>query len=151
MSDSQIAKLKSKITWFALPFIIFFAAWLVLTITSVQTAVNTVQTESTERAKMEERVWVMLQENNKILNTKADEESNEQAHQLLMISLADISSKIDRCMINYENNTTYLINELNSYDTLFALKDQNIPYTENKEVNPLIEYLDIMSKHGSSN
>lgn len=102
---NQTEKLITKIFWFSLPFIITFFTWITITIFNTSTTIEVVKQQGVEREKIQEKIWTILQENNQILQSKADEEENKKDHNLILGKIINMENKLDR---NYvKNNTTY--------------------------------------------
>ena len=95
MTEVKYRKLVSRIFWFSLPLIISLLTFLVVNIFTIKESVTKESTRTEASSQLQEKMWVMIQENNKILNTKADEQENKKDHQFLMEQLVTLNNKVD--------------------------------------------------------
>lgn len=94
MTNAKYDKLVTRIFWFALPLIISLLTFLVVNTFSVKEEVAKVSVKEEASYQTQEKMWALVQENNKILNLKADEKSNEEAHHRLMVKLDNVEYKV---------------------------------------------------------
>jgi hypothetical protein len=96
MTDSRYNKLVARIFWFTLPLIISLLTFLVVNVFKVEREVSNVVIKNQSGIELQEKIWSMLQENNGLLKTKADEEANDRAHAYLMTQLNNVENKVDK-------------------------------------------------------
>lgn len=132
----NVKNLKDKILWFSLPFIITFFSWLVLSISNIEGSIQSIKVENKKDAEQQEKIWemiqdiqnyntesfdarnkklddmwVLIQDNNKILESKADEQENKKDHIYLSTQLQNVLNKVDRLYVI--NNYTHVDTTLN--------------------------------------
>lgn len=138
MTDLKYNKLVTRIFWFALPILIGFFTWIVITLYSVNTKTDIGNTQGMEREKLQEKIWVMLQENNTLLSEKADEKTNVAQHIVLMNEIKEL----DRKLVKLEYSNKQMIKSLTyssypKYDSVFFTKSEEIKVPNPKETNIL--------------
>ena len=108
MSDSKYNILIQKIFWFALPLIISLLTFLVVNTYFVKEEVAKVAVKNETVVNLQEKMWIMIQENNNILKEKADKLENEEAHRIMFQKLDILQNKVDKIYtmnkINYSMN-----------------------------------------------
>lgn len=142
MTDVKYNRLVTKIFWFVLPIMIGFFTWIVITLYSVNTKADVSYASDSERYALQEKMWVMLQENNKMLAGKADETTNVAQHNILMSEIKALDSK----MIVMEHTNKQLLKSLAytnypMYDSAFFTKSEEIKVPNPKEINMISDSL----------
>jgi hypothetical protein len=115
MTESKYNKLVTRIFWFTLPLIISLLTFLVVNTFTLKTEIGKITTSQQASNQTENRMWEMVQQNNIILSTKADESENRKDHLFIIEKMDNMDKKMD-------------------YIT--GRKD----YTYNKTVYPIIPY-----------
>jgi hypothetical protein len=104
MAETKYNKLVWAIFWFVLPLLVGLLTFLVVTTYSVKETLSVANEKVKADSELQEKMWGMIQANNIILSTKADQQSNEVEHKEIMGQIKDIDLKLDninREMINY--------------------------------------------------
>jgi len=96
MTPTKYDKLVTRIFWFSLPLIISLLTYLVVTTFVVQKEVEKVAVAHEADVAMDGKMWELIQENNKLLNGKADQETNEKEHQLIMVKLDKVEEQVTK-------------------------------------------------------
>jgi hypothetical protein len=94
--------------------------WLVVGQFENKSSVNVVQTEVKSTRNITEKMWSLVQENNKILQTKANEVENTKAHEdiMLKMDMLEIQIKEFASGRQYGNNKSGNAHSENSLNTL---------------------------------
>ena len=126
---TQLQTYKDKLFWFIVPLIITFFTWLVISISSINANISSIQTDNLKTNETldktwtmvqdhynntdirGEKMWAMIQENNEILSKKADDGENKKDHMQLKNQLEIITRKVDRIylMNSYSSNKVGLV------------------------------------------
>lgn len=124
-------RLTSKIFWFALPLMIAFFTWVTVMIYQNNTSVRVIEQQTTANAKLQDKMWSKIDENNSILLKKADADINEKEHQLILTKLNSVENTIDKI---YGRKSNYGLNDEKPNDTVYFIpyKDMSIVSTEYK-------------------
>ncbi len=143
MTETKYNKLIEKIFWFCLPLIIGLLTYLVVNTFDVAKKVETVATRNEGVMALQEKMWAMIQENNRILTLKADQKENSDQHEIIM-------DKMDRLEINVDK----LNSKIHAYkvmgesfekpinDIVVAKPiDSTITFADNKKIEYLKNYL----------
>lgn len=99
MTDTKYNKLVTRIFWFSLPMVIGLLTWLVIAITNLNTAVAVVKTEGDSRGTLQEDIYNMVGANYTILQSKADQKSNEIEHELIIKKIDFIEKQVNSILI----------------------------------------------------
>lgn len=134
MTETKYNKLVQKIFWFSLPLIISLLTYLVINTFEVAKKVETVATKNESVMALQEKMWSLIQENNHLLTSKADEQSNTDQHMIIM-------KKMDNLEINVDKINTKLHiykSQLGSFekipnDIVIAKPIDSISYASNSE------------------
>jgi len=70
--------------------LIGFFSWLVVGQFDNRSSIGVVQTETKSTKDIVEKMWVLVQENNKILGTKASEQENKEQHEKIMLKMESL-------------------------------------------------------------
>ena len=128
MTDLKYNKLVTKIFWFALPLVIGLLTFLVANTYFVKEEVAKVVVKNEAVVELQNKMWVVLQDNNKMLQNKADKQENMDAHKIMFMKLDLLQQKVDKI---YIKDVRYGMG-VKKNDTLNIY---NIPY---KPVNDLV-------------
>lgn len=122
----------TKLLWIAIPLFISLMIWLVSMTFTTQGSVKAIETQQSERAKLDDKMWDLVQQNNRILQDKADQESNEREHKEIMGRLSDVEVKLDK--IYRKHFTSYGESNMKKDSILFTPGVwENITYNKTKD------------------
>lgn len=117
----NLANFTEKLFWIVVPFMITGIITMVLMTYNLNTDVQVIKKTDIDRKETVDKIWQiatdnqkLVIENNKILNEKADENKNTEAHKQIMNKVINIESKVDKI---YRYNLT-----------------RNIPYKESNQL-----------------
>lgn len=132
MTKETLSSYKNKLLWFIIPLLITFFTWLTLTINSIGTDIQVVKNEEMNKSELQEKMWNIIQENNKILSSKADQLSNESEHRILIEKTQQIEMKVDQI---YRNRKSF--GENIKIDTTYIIpyKEQNLVWNQKENKN----------------
>ncbi len=85
-----------KIVWLAIPILISFFSWLVFMTFQTQTMIKVLESDGHTRSAMQDRMWNKLEENNKLLLTKAGEKENTDQHKEMLNQIEGIKKQIEK-------------------------------------------------------
>ena len=85
-----------KIVWLAIPILISFFSWLVFMTFQTQTMIKVLEGDGHTRSAMQDRMWNKLEENNKLLLTKAGEKENTDQHKEMLNQIEGIKKQIEK-------------------------------------------------------
>lgn len=108
MSDQRYSKLVQRIFWFTLPLVISLQVFLVVNTYYVKEAVAKVAVKNEAAVDVQNKMWDLVKENNKILSTKADDQENKTDHQHLKDQLDIINDKLSKISSHVKYNYSYI-------------------------------------------
>lgn len=125
MTETKYDKLVTRIFWFTLPLVIGLLTWLVIQTYELKENVSKDSQKIDNIVNIQEKMWNLIQENNKILGTKADKDENTKDHEYFMIQLHEINQKLALKGINGINkiSETY-----NNFDTIHNQVTYSAPF-----------------------
>lgn len=134
MNDLKYNKLVTRIFWFALPLVITLLTYLVVSSYARKEVDSIVSTKVENISNIQEKIWELVQENNKVLMSKADQETNEREHRAILTKVEQIDLRVNSIW----KNEKYYSQTLDTIDTLpnqFPLKEYNeyVEYVEYKK------------------
>ena len=99
MTETRYNALVKKIFWFSLPLVIGLLTFLVVNTYYVKEEVAKVAVKNEAAIDMQNKMWELLQVNNTILNSKADQAWNEESHKEIIKKLEKIESDVGRLYV----------------------------------------------------
>jgi hypothetical protein len=101
MTETKYNQLVSKIFWFTLPLMISLLTYLVVESFAIKESMTRIATSHESDMEMDAKMWSLIQENNTILHSKADAESNEKEHYLIINKLDRLENSVDKVYKQY--------------------------------------------------
>ena len=95
MTEVKYNKLVTRIFWFALPLVIGLLTWLVVNTFAVKEQTAVIAERNNATLQMQEKIYKMASDNNRILLEKADKIENENAHHVMFQKLDELNGKVD--------------------------------------------------------
>lgn len=130
-APTKYSKLVEKLIWLTIPLMISLLTYLVVSTFTVKEEVAKVAVAHQSDVAMDGKMWELVNENNKILHSKADQESNEKEHQMLLNKLDRLEVIVDKV---YRQRRVYGMDSKIKIDTMYYMptKDMSFVSTENK-------------------
>lgn len=85
-----------KIIWTFVSIFVAVGGWILITLFNLNASIAIIKSDGDNRLRLQEKMWSKIEENNKLLATKADENENQKAHLALMEQLIQLGAKVDR-------------------------------------------------------
>lgn len=96
MTKETLSGMKSKVHWFAIPLLASILGWLMISQYNVNGTLSKLVEQGDQRGQVQERMWNMVVDNNKMLISKADQQQNELDHGRIMVKLDKMDAELTK-------------------------------------------------------
>jgi hypothetical protein len=93
-ADTKYDKLIRSIVYIAIPALLGFFTWIVIMTFGTQATLEGMKAQDEERGKLQGLMWIKLEDNNQLLQSKANALENNDQHKILLDKIVSMQGQL---------------------------------------------------------